>query len=347
MEETPTTQQNGTAGPTTPEPPTTEQAAAEQPPVDQAQSRADRKAAESATRTRPPWIPILIVAIAVLTLVGLALAYRAFSDRLEAARRIDQAKTLIERADDVVVRVDEVVLKEVTPELAAEAQTVQRDVPRARADLQRAIDLLDEADDRAGDRDRRLAGLLRQTATSRIEMLDAADQILPLNVSASQALDPARRAWNALLEADKLSDQAVAEYNKLTKQAVTESSRLNNRASSLLTNAETDFTKAEEAFDAAPFEQYLSYVDNRQQLNALSRQSDAAWLKGDITKANQLIKQYNEGDKKSVQLARELPDAPEKAIADTYSGLAADPTEDYYAAREKATEADEQLKRFQ
>ena len=177
-------------------------------------------------------------------------------------------------------------------------------------------------------------------------MLDAADAILPMNIAASRALTPARKGWDALLEADVASDKAVASYNKLTRAAVTESSRLNKRAGVLLATAQSEFASAEQQFEPAPFEQYLTYIDGRQALNKLSQQSDAAWLKGDITKANELIKQYNTGDKKSVELAKALPQAPEKAIADTYTELATSPTDDYYTAREQATSADERLKAF-
>ncbi len=85
-------------------------------------------------------------------------------------------------------------------------------------------------------------------------------------------------------------------------------------------------------------------MDLRISLNRLSQQSDAAWLKGDVKKANEIIATYNTQDAAAIARAKSLPATPEKAIADAYEAAARVATDAYYKARDAATDADESLR---
>jgi len=175
-------------------------------------------------------------------------------------------------------------------------------------------------------------------------MMQQAPTILRLNQGAAEALTPAREGWDRVIAADKKSDQAVAEYNRLTTSGVRRSSTLNNQVATELASARVAFEQAERLFPEAHFEVYIAYVDARIALNALSRQSDAAWLKGDKAKANSITASYNAQDARAIQQARALPESPEKAIATAFETAGQKPMEAYYKARDAATDADKALR---
>lgn len=304
----------------------------------------ERIEAQSAPR-RPSPSAIALIAIAVIAVVVLGyFAYRAFSGRMQATQKLDEATQLVEEADVIVVRADEVIMAKVTPELAPRARGAADTVDEARGMLDEATRLIGEARPGLDEASGRRAQLLEDAAEARKEMLARAPTILDLNAQAASAMPLGEEGWSKMLEADKLSDTAVASYNKLTKPGVTESQRLNRQAAEVLTTARDRFDSAEQAFSAAPFEEYLAYVDTRIRLNELSQQSDAAWLRGDLAKANSVIATYNAEDKRAVEQAKALPASPNQAIADAYERTAKVATDAYYAARKRAVEADNRLR---
>jgi hypothetical protein len=282
---------------------------------------------------------VAIVAFAVL-------GYQSFTARLAAAEKLDRATAMVEDADTIVVRTDAVVRAKMTPDLAEDAREAAGDIDEAAKLLSDAIALMGEAYPDLNDDDRERATLLKDSAEARQEMLVHAPVILEANVSASKALPLAQQGWESLVEADRLSDKAVAAYNKLTKAGVNESQKLNKQAAVVLATAEERFVAAEDAFPAAPFEVYIAYAQTRIKLNRLSQQSDTAWLKGDITKANSVIAEYNREDQKAVKQAKELPSTPEAAIADAFEKAVTNVTDAYYAARDHALAADERLRAY-
>lgn len=302
-----------------------------------------RRARAVARGGRGRIIAVMVLAV-ILCVAAIVWGYRILTARIEAAERIDAATALIEDADAVVVQVDSVIRAKVTPELAEGASNAAQRAPEAKADLQRAVRLLDEARPQGSDDDRVRVDLLVRAASARIDMLDQAKGILDLNVAASEALPLARDAWDGVLAAAKLSDQAVSSYNRLTKAGVQASNKYNKQAAAQLAEARTRFAAADKLFSQAPFQQYLLYVDARIRLNNLSQQSDTAWLKGDVKRANDVAKTYNSEDKKAADLAKQLPVSPDVAIAEAYERTAKAATDAYYSARDTATEADAALR---
>ncbi len=283
-----------------------------------------------------------MVALVVFALLG----YRQYTVRTESLGKIDRATVLVEQADEAIVDIDEVVRAKVMPELAEEASAAATSVDQTSAKLNEAMSLIDDAIPGLASKDRQRAQLLRASTERRAEMLEHVPALLAANARAATALPLATEGWNALVEAAKLSEQAVAAYNKLTKEGVTQSRDLNQKAGTTLATAHARFTSAEKAFSAAPFEQYVAYTEARIELNKLSQQSDAAWLAGDIAKANNVIATYNEADKRAVALAGKLPETPQKAISSAFEEETSKLMEEYYAARDRALRADEALRSF-
>jgi len=311
------------------------------------QSRPSRRGTRLARlrRSKRPALTIggAVVALLVVVLLGMV-GYRMFSTQLGAAKKLDSAAVLIEEADSIVVQADSVVSSDVTTGLAQAANAAAGRVPQARFQLRDALDLIGDAKEEGGARDKERAALLGEAAQARIEMLEHAPTILGLNAKASDVLPLARDGWASVLAADKTSDEAVIAYNRLTKAGVTQSSKLNKRAAQELATARDLFVKAEATFPEVAFDSYVAYVDTRMTLNRLSQQSDAAWLKKDTKGANEIITRYNALDKTGIAQAQALPASPQQAIASAYEAAAQAATAAYYEARDVATAADEALR---
>ena len=294
-----------------------------------------------------PAVLVAMLLVGLLALLAFAvLGYQTFTARLEAARKLDEARTLVEEADEIVVDIDEVVRAKVEPSLAARAEAAAEDVDKADALLARAVSLTDQARPDLNDDEREQAALLRASATTRRALLAIAPEILSANAQSAAALTPADEGWTALLEAEKLSDQAVKSYNKLTKAGVRTSRSLNRQAAEKLATAKERFEEAESAFEEAPFEDYVAYLGVRIRLNKLSQSSDKAWLADKFERANRVIREYNKLDAKAVKLASALPASPDAAVATAYARVADALTERYYAARDKALAADRAFREY-
>jgi hypothetical protein len=290
---------------------------------------------------------VVVLALGAVALIAFAImSYQGFTQRLEAARRLDRATALVEESDAIVVEIDGVVRAKVTPDLATKARAAGKRSDEADRMLAEAIALIDAAAPDLTTDEQERAQLLRTSASTRQAMLDSAPEILDANAQAAAALPQATRGWKDVLEADRLSDKAVASYNKLTKKGVTASKEYNLDAAKVLASAKERFDSAEKSFSAAPFESYLDYVTLRIALNKLSQRSDKAWLADDITKANKLIAEYNREDRRSAKLAEALPATPEEAVADAYDKVTKATTDAYYRARETALKADQELRAF-
>lgn len=285
-----------------------------------------------------------LIVLFVIVVGGAALSgYQVLAGRRLVEKDISRATATIERADELVARVDAVVGARVRSGLESQTAEAGTLVGPARADLESAIDLLDEASGsvRGDDVDR--VRLLTEAASARLEMLEQAPGILGSLSEAARALPKVESGWARVVEADAISDRAVREYNKLTKTGVRASSRLNKQAGVELVSAREEFLAAEAAFPDAGIEVYVAYVDARIKLNGLSQRSDAAWLDGRISEANDLIDSYNAGDKRAIAQAKELPSSPTSVIATAYEEATKDAREKYYAARDRAIQADKRL----
>ena len=82
------------------------------------------------------------------------------------------------------------------------------------------------------------------------------------------------------------------------------------------------------------------YVTLRRRLATQSLRVDAAWLAGDIERANRLLDSYIVDQTKLPPLAAKLPKSETDPIEKAYAQIAGVPTTRYEAARARAVEAD-------
>ena len=299
---------------------------------------------------RPSRSRMALWALAVfgaLVFAGIVVAgYQTFSARLAAARSVDEATELVNRADAIVVQVDAIIRAKVTTQLAERSRAA---IPRARqADdmLEQAVGLIDGARRALNDDEREKAALLRDAAVARRLMVKDAPALLEANAQASSALSFAEEGWTSLLEAIELSERATESYAKATKKSVRKSRDLNRQAKVQLGVARDRLDGAENAFAAAPFDQYLKFLDLRVEMNGLSLDSDEAWLAGEIGKADEINARYNKLDKRAARLAKDLPSTPVDGVSDAFEQAVGDEMAAYYRARDAALAADERLRAY-
>ncbi|MDZ4168438.1 MAG: hypothetical protein U1E26_02115 [Coriobacteriia bacterium] len=293
---------------------------------------------------RPRWVVWVIALAGVAVALGLVWAGVTVTQGRAASGELDRATQLVEEADVIVVEVDKVIGSQVTSELATAAVTARASVATASALLNEAVALIDSSEAGLSGSEAKRGEMLRESAEARLAMMLQAPAILDTNLRAATALPLAQEAWDHVVEADRLSDGAVVAYNRLTGKGVRESMRLNKRAAAKLAQARDGFEAAEQAFPEAAFEAYLAYVAMRVELNGLSMRSDADWIAGRLEQANAAITTYNDLDGKAVAAAKALPTTPGDAVAAGYAAVAKAATDEYYAARRRATSADAQLR---
>lgn len=293
-------------------------------------------------RRRGVLLAAVLAGVVVLIVAGV-LGYQSINRRLRAAEKVDRAIELVERADVIVVAVDEVVTAKLSDSLAEKARAAGERVGEAKEKLEEAQRLADEAAPALTTSEKARTELVHTSAGARLDMLKFAPTLLSLNEKAATSLPLAREGWELLKEADATSNKAVAEYNKLNKKGVTQSRDLNRQAAAQLKSAKEKFTEAETAFSAAPFETYIAYIDRRLSINAVSQQTDKAWLADDLTKANSLIRKFNVEEPKAVAQFKALPASPDAAVGAAYDRESKSASDSYFTAKDRALEADKQL----
>ncbi len=297
----------------------------------------------SAPRRRT-WLWVTLALIAAIALgAGGYLAYDQLRAQDNATEDVDEAARLLESADATVIEVDDVIRSEVDADLGDRASLLKEDLASAISNLEQAVGLIDGALDDLPGADAPYARSLKGSALPRIEMLMLAEGLLDANIKAAAALDPSVAAWDKVLEAEAISDQAVAKYNELTKDSVTESVGLATQAEGLLTEARELFSEAGTGFPETDFSTYIEFCDGKLELLGLSKKADGEWLAGKISDANATIAQYNEKEAVLIELAKTLPDTPVEVVAAAYESLASEDTDAYFDARERATAADAAL----
>ena len=211
-----------------------------------------QRAPEEPPRKRRLWLWILLALLVAGALgVGGYLVLGEMQSQRAASDDIDAASRLLESADAIVIEVDEVVRTEIDTELGVRAQALGGGLPAALDDLREVVALVDGDVDELPGADVPYARALKASAEPRIEMLELADGLLAANVKAAAALDPSIEAWDLVLEAEAISDQAVAKYNELEKESVTESVELSTKAEELIGRASELFSEAATGFPEA------------------------------------------------------------------------------------------------
>jgi hypothetical protein len=311
--------------------------------ADTAVKAAGRSAASDKDKPsrRRTWITVVVAVVLITALAGLSWwAYDTISERRLAAERLERATQLVEDADVVVIEVDDIIRTPIETSVGVRAEAAIDLIPDARGDLEEALSLIALAKPVLQDEDAEAADALAESASARLDMLEHAEPILEANAQAAAAMEHALRGWDLILEAEKLSDEAVKEYNKLTDASVTQSKKLASDGKAKAEEAKTEFESAQAAFPSSDFSAYIAYADAKAAALGVSIKADDAYLEDRPTDANTFNDQYNDAEKKLIALAKELPDSPVEPIRIAYEALAAEPTEAYFLARDRATASD-------
>ncbi len=249
---------------------------------------------------------------------------------------------LLRRSDPAVVRMDELIGGEISAATATDAVEAGSVLVEASAQLEQASKLLAVARDGVSASDRDLVEAALAAARARADLIAKGAPLLAVNAKAAAALGPSGEAWAMMLDAEKAADEAVAQYNLHTDAGAKQSDVLTDRSAGKLKAARALMSRAASAFPEAGLEIYLSYADEELKALAKSKEVNAAWLKGEKTKANELLKEFNRLESAASVLGRKL-EAPSSVVSKAYDLLVADLLPAYSEARVAATGADEGL----
>ncbi len=294
-------------------------------------------------RDRIVWTTLIVLGVLVAA-GAMALGWQVVEGRLDAAKKLDRAIALLAQTDETIVAVDEAVRADVSPEAASAARAATTRIAASRKLLEEAATLSVAGIDRLTDDEQEQAYLVEAAAKARLEMLDSAPAVLSATEKAAVSAALVDQAWAKTLAADRLAKQSVADYNKLKRADVKNASAANDGAKAGFIEARDLFSQAASAFPEAELSAFVTYVDDRIALVAVSKKADAAWLSGSVSQANKLIASYNKRDAAVAERAKQLPVSPASAVAEAYKALADAPSSAYYKARQKAAEADNALR---
>lgn len=294
------------------------------------------------TRTLVGAVAAVLLVLAVGGIVGGWLTPGA-----RARRAVSDAFGTIRATDSVVLGVDDIVRSPITPELAPRAHVLAQRVPGALERLRGSLGALKGFRALLNQRDGELADALMASARERITMLEAAVDILETAERVSAALTPVREAWTLVADAAKLADQAAVAYDTHTRSGVSTSTQLTEEAVQKLISADERLATVERVLPEANVSVQRRYVTLRQRLASESLRIDAAWLAGDIERANRSLDSYIVDQSQLTELAGKLPKTETAPIEKAYAEVTGAQTTRYEGARAREIEADARVHRLQ
>jgi hypothetical protein len=188
-----------------------------------------------------------------------------------------------------------------------------------------------------------LAEAIKESAQARAEMMEIAPAILEADLQVAAAIPYADQAVAEIKAAEDLSAQAVAEFNKHTAASVKASDDLSIQAEGKLQAAQSLLASATASFPGADFSAFTGYVEAKLTLIALAKEIDALWIAGDIAGSNTKLDAYNARDAEIVAMAQALPASVRDPIANAYNAATAEPSKQYFEARERARSAGDRV----
>ena len=284
------------------------------------------------------------VFVAAIAIVALAIflgvrAYQRITTQSEARDDVAAARHKIERVDVTIRQVDALVRAQATPEIAEEVTALVAKIPSAKQEASEAALLFDRSVPNVTAEERSSVRAAASSARLRAALLDAAQPLLDATAKASLAIGPAEEGWTLLLAAEDDSDRAAKLYNAHDKKKAAESRKLSQKAADEVRRAHTLLDSANKAMPEAGLGPVVNYCNERIKLLELADKADAAFLAGDIAKANALSAEYNTKEKALTATAQTLPKSPSAAIGLAYDSLTDAPAKRYEMLRETLTEA--------
>jgi hypothetical protein len=160
----------------------------------------EERYAEESIRERRIWRNVF-VGVLVVTVIICALGWRLVAPRLEAARQLDRAVTLVKQVDPLLAELDSAVQAAAASPTTATAAALSAQAPNvaaARAKLTEALGVLGAGHAHLADEEQRQSDLVRGGIEGRLAMANAAPAIISAAQKAAAELTP--QNTTALLE---------------------------------------------------------------------------------------------------------------------------------------------------
>ena len=300
-------------------------------------------------RTRAKVVSVL-AGVAIVGAIGIV-TYTEFNrymaDQNQMVAMLSEALQTIESTDEAVVAMDELVMKpideqdvEKLDEISASLSDVSEQLDTAYTQAQQVSDHI------VNSRDREASNQALSAISARQEMIRNGSLLIEEGKTAQQAADNMSQAWNLILEADTLTQNAGRLVTETTEENVTESMDQTNQAIDKFKEARELVDWVAEHYPAADVSNYLTYIDKRIEGQEAALESDAAMLlmdRGTAEEKNQVL--YG-CDDEAAQIAQEFPEDPSQQVLDAYQESSKSLREKYLQARSQAASADSYLRDY-
>ena len=299
-------------------------------------------------RRRVAGIAVGAVVCIALVCVGAFFVNRAVQEHNQHVVGVKGALQTITKADETLLELDALISNPLSEDSLEDIQDIQARLPETRTQLEAAKKAAsEESADMNSSKDKEAAANAVDAATARLQMLDAAEGILPQASAALQASTTLQQAWEGLIEADsalKLSANMVSAVSDETGFA--ESRDKAYEARLLLQNSVALVAQAQNIMPQMDTSALTSYANKRIECAEYAAASCDALIDEDTELAQEKNTAYNTADAQAVEMARALPSEPAQPAFDAYEEATAEDISSYTLARSQAGITDQALRAY-
>lgn len=210
---------------------------------------------------------------------------------------------------------------------------------KANADSARPL-ALTQADEAA------LAQIM-ESADARIEMVEAAREAFSRTSECEQVVDRTCAVWNDVVDFAQSAKEASSQANAATtEEATREALEKTQRALDGMNQAVKDLVDIEGEKRGIDLSAQKGYLAEKIRALEYAVETGEALLDGDRDKADEKNRQYNEADKLSAQLAKDIPLSPQGAVEAAYDYELNACKQRYDTARTRAGVSDSAVKSY-
>lgn len=309
-----------------------------------------------------------VVTIIVIVCVLMALALTVGQTLLQVnARQNDYRSRLVaeigvvNRCDETLIPFDELVMAQYDPnrfdetvktapsfnELSEDYRNVVGDIAPSRALLEEALAAIEDIQPSLSrNEDKEAAYQAVTAARSRLNMLDSGVSIIDESLMATKAFSEVRDGWKKIIDADAAVREATALLREMNKKNVKASEQKSNEAVSLLSEAATLFSQAQDGYPELDVQDFINYIAKREEAQRMALSADQAYLDRDKEQLEKLNEAYNSLEEEAAKLAETMGDDPDQRVVDLYYRAIESNASAYEEERVKAGNADTFLRDY-
>ena len=292
----------------------------------------------------------VVAGIAIVGAVGV-FAYteisRYMADQNQMVSMLSESLQAIEATDETVIAMDKLVMQPINEQDTTEYDQISADIAAVGEQLDAAYANAQQAGEHlVNARDHEAANQAMTAIAARQEMIEQGSRLMEEGSVAQQAADNMAQAWNLILEADTLTQDAGKLVTDTTEANVTASMDKTNQAIEKFKEAQELVSWVVSNYPAADVSGYATYLEKRIEGQEAALDSDAAMLLMDRGSAEEMNQVLYDCDSEAAQIAQGFPDDPTKPVLDAYQANSEELRGKYLQARSQAASADAYLRDY-